>query len=127
MLFGMVLRDFQKPDPITITHSESVHLGHLVVATESVPYVCVVQERENVQLVHAHRALERVDERAPGHVDVGHDCDLWFHVVSVVVGSLHVGHGHRLQGQLFRYEHARFHVVGVRRSENRNVQFVCRI
>lgn len=39
MLFGMVLRDFQKPDPITITHSESVHLGHLVVATESVPYL----------------------------------------------------------------------------------------
>lgn len=39
MLFGMVLRDFQKPDPITITHSECVHLGHLVVATESVPYL----------------------------------------------------------------------------------------
>lgn len=39
MLFGMVLRDFQKPDPITITHSESVHLSHLVVATKSVPYL----------------------------------------------------------------------------------------
>lgn len=70
-------------------------------------HVCVVQEWENVQFVHAHGTLERIDERAPGHVHVGHDGEFGFRMS--LVGPLHVGHRHSLQGQFFRYEHARFH------------------
>lgn len=84
--------------------SESIRDTHLYVGT----HVCVVQERENVQFVHAHGALERIDESAPGHVHVCHHGEFGFRDMSLV-GPLHVDHRYSLQGQFFRYEHARFH------------------
>lgn len=65
MLFGMVLRDFQKPDPITITHSESVHLGHLVVAAESVPYL--KQSKMHTYMVRA-LVRERNTQEGPDRI-----------------------------------------------------------
>lgn len=67
MLFGMVLRDFQKPDPITITHSESVHLSHLVVATESVPYLKQSKHKHMYEkniYVYVYRFLNTLQEAA---------------------------------------------------------------
>lgn len=80
-------------------------------------HVGVIQEREHVQFVHADRPLERVDDRPSGHVHVGGDRDRWLraHVVSLVRGPRLrvVGSRHGLQGQLLRYEHARFHCTDV--------------
>lgn len=80
-------------------------------------HVGVIQEREHVQFVHTDRALKRVDDRPSGHVHVGGDRDRWLraHVVSLVRGPRLrvVGSRHGLQGQLLRYEHARFHCTGV--------------
>lgn len=60
---------------LSISKYASVMSGKYISTLGQGTHVRVIQEREHVKFIHAHGALEWIDECSPGHVYVGHHRD----------------------------------------------------